>query len=1621
MPEDTTVSINKRKEIISKTTQFATVKMGIAGSKELNSFIEGFYGTSPTEELINSNPERLFAVACSMKNFMNKRKLGTAKVKVFNPTVKRDGWASAYTILQVVNDDMPFLVDSISGGISVTQRMDVFTMHHPQFFVERTKSGASAKVYNWAEATEEVRGKTIPESIMFIEIEKVKDPKKLKELEEICLGILLDVRLAVSDWRSILSKVDETISALAKYPPPITPDDVEETRGFIKWLVDDNFIFLGYREYMFEGDPLTANFKAVRGSGMGILQNPGRFILRGPKGLTSITREIREFLIQPDPIIITKGNVKTQVHRPVHLDYIGVKIFNPKGVCIGERRFVGLFTSASYSKNPLEIPLIRRKVENIQRKARFAPGSHASKSLSHILETFPRDELFQISEEDLFDFSILHLSERPEPKAFARVDRFERFVSVLVYVSRESYNSDLRRKIELILCDAFNGEVSVYYAQLSEKVLARWHFIIRTKPGKLRRPSMKEVNEKIGVVSKVWSEHLLDDLMLHNGDTEGKRLHQKYSKIFSAGYQEDFKPQRAAADILCMEPLNSPKDIVFNVYCLQTDEDYVLRLKIYHASEVVPLSQCLPMLENLGLKVIDEHAYEIANKFGGCIHNFYMENNGRKAIDVPNIKHLVEEILYKIWNKELEDDGLNALAICAGLGFKEVTVLRAYSRYLRQIGLSYSQDYVENCLVENPIVAKNIFLLFDVLFNPKGGKKNQRVRQAKAISNTIRGLLDYILSLDQDRILRNFLNVLLATLRTNFYKTEYIYGIKETGVQPGLALKLRSASIEELPKPKPHVEIFVYSPRFEGVHLRGGMVARGGIRWSDRPEDFRTEVLGLVKAQQVKNAVIVPVGAKGGFYAKHLGETNTRAEFMAEGISCYKSFVTSLLTVTDNLVKGKIIPPNRMVRWDKGDPYLVVAADKGTTTFSDIANALSIANKFWLGDAFASGGSVGYDHKKMGITAKGAWVSIERHFRELGVNVFKDPVSVIGIGDMSGDVFGNGMLSSKTIKLNVAFDHRHIFFDPNPDLKKSFEERKRLFILPLSSWKDYNKKLISIGGGVFSRSSKSIKLSSEFKTFLGIEVDELSPIDLINCILKSKADLLWFGGIGTYIKASSERHTEVGDRANDGLRINGKDLRVRVVGEGGNLGMTQKSRIEFASLGGRLNTDFIDNSAGVDCSDKEVNIKILLARAIENASLSREDRPKLLSSMTCEVSKIVLEDNYLQTQAISIAETLAISEREQHAGLIRVLEKEGRLDREIEHLPSEEKFSELSLYGKGLTRPELCVLISYAKMSLNDILLQSDVLKNEILKPELGWGFPNILLKKFAKELNTHQLKKEIIATTLANEVINRGGLTFVHDIWEETGLAVEQIVSGFLIVRDCFGLNKVWEDIDKLDYKVDSSVQIMMHNKVSEFTKHQATWFLRNMPIPLDILGHIATYKPGLEMLMAKFEKTLNPVALRSYKGKVQNYILMKVPLKISKRIAALEALGAACDIVNVAEEKKLAVGEVALAYFDVGHKVGFDWLKNTAEAIIPNDHWEQLAINAIVDDLADQQRELTSYILRKSCVNGPHTVSRWLKSQAVILLRSERLLVDLKGSGTPNIAKVSFAARHIRTFLPI
>ena len=1184
-------------------------------------FVRQYYGWVAPEDLDGRSSIDVYGMAVAQWGFAGQRRPGESKVRVYNPVFEEHGWQSTHTVVEIVNDDMPFLVDSARTEIN-RQGYNVHLMLHPVIRVLRDRDGNLLEVFPPEPDTED----GVSESVIHVEVDRQTESSVLERLREGVEKMLADVRAAVEDWPEMRGKIGEIVEGIEEDPPPLEDDDLSETRAFLEWIQANNFTFLGHREYdLTEHDGEDA-LSSVEGTGLGILHSSVSKPVS--RSLSDLPPDVRRLARTPKLLNLTKANARSTVHRPSYLDYIGVKKFDAAGNVTGERRFLGLYTFSAYSASVFDIPLVRRKVRYVLERAGFPEGSHNEKDLVEILETYPRDELFQISKTELFDIvmGILHLQERQRVRLFVRRDTYGRFFSCLVFVPRDRYNTEVREKMQDILQHAFGGTNSEFNVRLSESVLARIHFIIYARPGEAPEYDAGEIEARLVEANRSWKDNLYDALIETCGEERGIELFHKYREAFSPGYRAGFLARTAVTDIQRIEALNSEEDIEMSLYHpLEESEDF-LGFKLFRLGEQISLSKVLPLLEDMGVEVVDERPHEVrpAGSPAAWIHDFGLVHEARGELRTTAVRDSFQEAFARAWRKDIEADGFNRLVLRARLTWREISILRTYCKYLRQTHSTFSQDYMEDALVSNPHIARQLIELFKARLDP--ANRSTAEAESERLETEIETALESVVSLDEDRILRNFLNVTRATLRTNYYQTT-----PEGDPKPHLSFKLDSSSIPGLPLPVPRFEIFVYSPRAEGVHLRGGEVARGGIRWSDRREDFRTEILGLMKAQTVKNAVIVPVGAKGGFVVKQPPASGGREALMKEVVACYKTLIRGMLDITDNISGDAVVPPRDVVRYDGDDPYLVVAADKGTATFSDLANGIAKEYGFWLGDAFASGGSVGYDHKEMGITARGAWESVTRHFRELGLDTGSEEFSVIGIGDMSGDVFGNGMLLSRHIRLVGAFNHQHVFLDPNPDPEATFEERERLFDLPRSSWTDYDETLISEGGGVFARTAKSIPLSPQVRELLDIEAESLTPADLISAMLRAPVDLLWNGGIGTYVKASMETHAEVGDRANDVLRVDGNELRCRVVGEGGNLGFTQRGRIEYALGGGRIYMDAIDNSAGVDCSDHEVNIKILLDAVVEAGDMTTKQRNELLASMTEEVGDLVLRDNYQQT------------------------------------------------------------------------------------------------------------------------------------------------------------------------------------------------------------------------------------------------------------------------------------------------------------------------------------------------------------------------------------------------------
>ena len=1599
---------DRKTALIGKVVEEARRRLGKAKRSAAERFIRQYYLHVPPDDILVHKPETLFRIAANHLAQGEVRVPGRPLVRVYNPDADGHGWQCGHAVVEVVNDDMPFLVDSVSALLG-RHGITVHIVIHPIVSVRRARAGKRVDVLDVGRTD----GAALRESYMHFQISQ-QPSHRLKELRDEVLRVLADVRAAVEDWRLMRQKMWNLIEEVEAGIKGVSAQDVSEVQDFLRWMHDNHFTFLGYRDYSFKESRKGGVSLVAPKSGMGILRDPSTVVFDEAGENGTVPPEVEAFRRHPGILMVTKSTEVSNVHRPVQLDVVGVKRVDARGRMVGQRLFAGLFTSAAYTARAREIPLLRRKFERIVRRAGFPPASHDGKALLNILETFPRDELFQVSDDHLFQTSmgILHLQERQRVALFVRRDELDRFMSCLVYVPRDRFNTDLRHRIQDILCAAFNGTISAFYTQYGESPLARLHILVKTVRGKMPSYDAADIERRIVEAARSWSDRLRDALIQASGEEKGLELLRRYGRAFHPGYQEQFSAQAAGVDIVELEKVLASGDIGLMLYRPDGLAPHQVRFKIYHPERPIPLSDVLPVFEHMGFRVVEErpHAVDPEGGTSVMIHDFGLEVRDGLALDIARVRRNFEDAFRRVWRGDTESDGFNALVARGGLTWREVVIIRTYCKYLRQAGSAFSQAYMERTVANYPAIARLIVDLFIALFDPDLGRNSTRVGK---VGERLNAALEAVTSADDDRILRRFINLVESTLRTNYFQTD-------PSGQPKsyLSVKLDSKTVDELPLPRPFREAFVYSPRMEGIHMRFGKVARGGIRWSDRREDFRTEVLGLVKAQQVKNAIIVPVGAKGGFVLKRPPAGTDRDAFQKEGIECYKILIRGLLDITDNLKGNRIVPPVRVVRRDDDDPYLVVAADKGTATFSDIANSVSAAYGFWLGDAFASGGSQGYDHKGMGITARGAWESVKRHFRETGVDTQSRDFTAVGCGDMAGDVFGNGMLQSTHTKLLGAFNHMHVFVDPDPDPKKSFAERKRLFRLPRSTWADYDKKAMSKGGAVYERSAKSIALSPEIRARFGIAKDKVTPNELIRALLTVSVDLMWLGGIGTYIKAAGESHADVGDRTNDAIRVNGAELRCKALGEGANLGTTQLGRIEYAMHGGRLNTDWIDNSGGVNTSDHEVNIKILLGAATAKGRLTVRRRDRLLADMTDEVAQLVLQHNYLQSEAMSVIHSRGAQLLEKHARLMRILEKSGRLDRAIEFLPDDETLAERAVAKQGLTRPEIAVTVSYSKLWLYDELLKVDVPDDPYLVDDLLKYFPTPLRVKYKPEILRHRLRREIIATRVTNSLVNRAGDTFVSEFMEKTGKSAAEITRAYIIGRQAFQLRGLWEAIEKLDNKIPAAIQAAMLIDVNHLMEWVTLWFLRKGQPGLDIGSHIQEFAGGIAELGQHLVEVLPPHYVEDVRNRAKPYVGAGIPEKLAMRVAGLVNLYSGCDIVRLATRRKLPVVHVARTYFAIGTRFRLGRLRAAADKLASHNHWQQLAVAALIEEIYGHHLALASQVL--DFANGSRdtkaAIDRWIEKNRSAVEPTEQLLNELWATELNDIAMIAVASRQLR-----
>lgn len=1572
-----------------------------------------YYRHVAPADLEQRSPVDLLGAVLSHLRLGNVRQPGTAAVRVFTPTEEEQGWSIGHSVVEIVTDDMPFLVDSVSLAL-VADGRDAYLVIHPVLYVRRDISGALIEILDSPPVDDE--HDVHAESWIHVEIDRATDDAEA--LTRAIVEALSDVREAVEDWPRMRDRALLLAANLEAHPPTgVNEEEVREAAALLEWLVSDNFTFLGSREYELVGGIGDEALAAIPGTGLGILRSDQA----QSRAFASLPPEVRALSREPRALVLTKANSRSTVHRAGYLDYVGVKKFDQLGAVTGEYRFLGLYAASAYTQPVSSIPVVRLKADRVFKQTEVPRNSHTGKAIQHFLETFPREELFWYPSDELAEvsMSVHQMAERRQTRLFVWRDPYGRFVSCLVYLPRDRYTTAVRLRIQVILLEAFGGLSIDHSARVSESVLARLHFVVRTKSGQqLLKPDIDEVEARVAYAVRSWDDDFLDSLDERVGEVQATRIARMYRDGFPEGYKEDFTPRVAVSDVIAAQDIDPALGMHLHLYEPVATDPKLRRLKIYREDAPISLSAVLPVLNSLGVEVIDERPYDVDRHDASplWIYDFGM-NLGQLVILAPEtLAERFTNAFQAAWMRQTEVDNLNGLVVGAGLTWRQVSLLRAYTRYMRQTGTSFAPSDIEHALLTNISVSSALVRLFEIRCDPRADDRRQE--RTDQLVEQIRTELDHVASLDEDRILRSMLGLVLATLRTNFFRTGH-----DGQPTDAISVKFDPQMIDDLPLPRPRFEIWVYSPQVEGVHLRFGSIARGGLRWSDRRADFRTEILGLVKAQQVKNAVIVPVGAKGGFVPKNLPDPGAdRSAWLAEGQSAYRTFISAMLDITDNLEDGVVIPPADVVRHDGDDTYLVVAADKGTATFSDLANGIAEEYGFWLGDAFASGGSEGYDHKAMGITARGAWESVKRLFRELGIDTQTQNFTAIGIGDMSGDVFGNGMLLSEHIRLIAAFDHRHIFIDPNPDPVISYAERRRLFELPRSSWADYDVSLISEGGGVFPRFAKSIPLTSQIRRALGIEdsVAALVPTELIRHILKAPVDLLWNGGIGTYVKAQTETSIDVGDKANDPVRIDGSELRCLVVGEGGNLGLTQLGRIEAARSGIKINTDAIDNSAGVDTSDHEVNIKILLDEIVRTGDLTTKQRNALLASMTDDVAALVLRDNYDQNVLLGNARRGASGLISVHGRMIRDLESRRLLNRAIEFLPADDEIATRAAAGQGLTSPELAVLAAYAKIALSDDL-DPGIAQEPWSQGILVEYFPARLVREFGARLAEHPLRDGIVLTGVVNDIINNGGITLVFRACEETGASPTEVVRAATAAIEIFDLREFWHRVDALDNLVPTDVQSALHLESRRLLDRGLRWFLQNRGGRLDVAAETEIFATTVRLLTPLTVSSLRGIEHDRYEQGVARFVEMQAPMDMAEEASAMLDRFALLDVVQIAQRAEQDPVEVLDLYFALSERYDVDRFLGQITALGRSDRWTALARQALRSDLYAALAGFTLGVLRGTAPGRPciERIEEWEAAHAEGLARARTTLDDIAHQENADLAMLSVALRVLRSLV--
>jgi glutamate dehydrogenase len=1598
-----------KESLMAELAQRIDKRAEAADRQSLHNLSASFYSRFPAQDMRDRSVENLYGCLYGLLRFMREWPDTDPKIRIFNPEIQNHGWESKYTTLVILCRGIPFTMASVRGELN-RRNLRIHTIASSNLAVERDENGELKGVLHGDNGD---HASDPGEALLFFEIGRHSNPGELVELRETLASILGEVALVVDDFPAICGRLQQAATDINQ-SACVARDHREEAVAFLGWLERNHMTLLGY-EYLsvkYRGGNVT--IKEDKKASLGLLRE------RETRGVLDLQFDIEHLSLEQlhgKQLSFSKSRSRSRVHRLTYPDYVEVKVFDAEGQVVGQHRFIGLYTASVYTMNPQLIPILRRKVEQVMELSDLEWAAHESREMVRVLEGFPREELFQSSVQELYDTitEVNQIQERRQTRLFVRKDPHGKFVNCLVYIPRDRYTTEQREKIESILTSAFHAEESEFTTHFSESILVRCHFVLRVNPATPLDFDPAEIEGQIVQTTLAWEDRLRLRLIEEFGEEQGEQYASELSTGFPPGYRDDFDPRVGVLDIKKILRVIKGEELAMSLYRLVEEGDDRLRLRLYHRGQSLPLSDVLPILENLGLRVVTERPYGVRASDGVVywVQEFSLIYSLSHNIVMDQVKDEFEDAFGRIWFGEAESDSFNRLLIGTRLSWREIALLRAYARYLRQLQFPYSVEYIAETMANHLNITACIVELFLTRFSPVfDGDEDWRGQRELAVEERIRDSLDEVTNLGEDRIFRQFVRVIKATLRTNFFQEE-----RDGTLKPYFSFKLRPAAIPDIPKPVPMFEIFVYSPRVEGVHLRGGKVARGGLRWSDRQEDFRTEVLGLVKAQQVKNAVIVPVGAKGGFVARRLCPEMSREEVLEEGIACYKLFIRGLLDITDNRTDAGIERPHHVVVKDEEDPYLVVAADKGTATFSDIANALSAEYGFWLGDAFASGGSVGYDHKKMGITARGAWVSVQRLFREMDLDVQTTDFTVVGVGDMAGDVFGNGMLCSQHIRLVAAFNHQHIFIDPEPDAQSSYVERQRLFGLPRSSWSDYDEKLISSGGGIFSRAAKSISISPEMQSRFDIEPATLTPNELISHLLQARVDLLWNGGIGTYVKSTTESNTAVGDKANDGLRVDGNDLRCRVVGEGGNLGLTQLGRVQYALGGGRCNTDFVDNAGGVDCSDHEVNIKILLNAVVARGDLTEKHRNALLEEMTESVAELVLDNNYRQVQAISLAEFQAEERSGEYRRFIRSFEEAGKLDRALEFIPSDEELAERRVQGKALTRPELSVLVSYAKAVLKEELIDSDLGADPYLAAAVRSAFPPRLAQEYDQEILDHRLHREIMSTQIANDIINRLGFNFVARQQKATGAQVADVARAYTTVLHIYRLRDTWGAIEALDDKVSSGVQMEMMLGLISLVKRATRWLLRNRRHQLKPTESIAEFDAPLDQLREAFPAMLRGRAAEQYQMLFEHFVEAGVDEILAKTVASTHVGYTALGIIQAAGETDAPLMDVASLYFAMGERLELDWFSGQILASKVDNEWQALARDTYLEDLEWQQRTLAVGALRHMCAdrNLLSCMKNWEQQEAPLLARWQEMLTELHATDAPDFGMFAVANREL------